>query len=60
VPQQLHESGKTDAEADHLGGISVAQLVRRYRRGAGRSFSSVREGHPKRVIQGINATKAGE
>lgn len=23
VPQQLHESGETDAEPDHLGGIAV-------------------------------------
>jgi hypothetical protein len=24
VPQELHESGKTDTETEHLGGIAVA------------------------------------
>ncbi len=41
VTEQLHQSGKTDTQADHLRGIAVPQLVRRHRTGAG-SFSGLR------------------
>ena len=41
VPQQLHEGGKTDAEAKHLGGEAVAQAVRGHRAGATRSFTGI-------------------
>jgi hypothetical protein len=57
VPEQLHESRKADAEADHLEGIAVPQAVWRYRTGAGRSLASRREVFPKPVIQGLTATE---
>jgi hypothetical protein len=60
VPEQLHESGKADAEADHLGGIGVAKLVRGDRTGAGPSLTSIRKGFPKTVIQRIAAAKTRE
>jgi hypothetical protein len=40
MAEQLHQSGKTDAEADHLRGKGVPKMVRRHRTGAAGSFSA--------------------
>ena len=41
VPQQLHEGGETDAQAEHFTGEGVSELVRAHWMGAAGSFRGV-------------------
>jgi hypothetical protein len=41
VPQQLHESRKTDPQAEHFCGEGMTKLVAGYRRGASGSLGSL-------------------
>ena len=60
VPQQLHESGKTNTAAEHVRGKAVAQLVRDHTAGAVCSCSGMHQRRQKSTIQGVMATAAGE
>ena len=60
VPQQLHQSRKTDTETDHLGSEAVPQLVGRDRAGAAGSLGGVSQCRSKGLVQSVMATTAGQ
>src|SRR5260370_27699916 len=60
VSEQLHESGKTNTEAEHLRSEAVPQAVWRDRAGTACPVSSLGECREERLVNNITAAEAGD
>jgi hypothetical protein len=58
MPEQLHESGKADAQTEHFSGKGMAELVAGYGMGASGAFSSQSQLLAKSPIEGLGGGRA--